>query len=68
MNCCKKRDNIWYFAIIVGLISILFIWNIVLTIIVAGDNNGDNEDNDYDCYCVEQMTNIIEQITRFISK
>lgn len=61
MNCCEKKCNIYYLAIIISLISILLIWNIILTIIVAGGNNGEN-DSSCECYCVEQMRNIIEQI------
>lgn len=41
------------------MIFILLIWNIALTVNVT---NGDGSNDDFECYCVEQMRNIIEQI------
>ncbi len=64
MNCCERKCNICYFAIIASLISLLLIWNLVLTIIVANNNNNNDTTDNCECYCVEQMTNIIEQIRR----
>lgn len=61
MNCCEKKCNIWQFAITIGLISALLLWNIILTVIVTNGNGNNSEDN-CECYCVEQMRNIIEQI------
>jgi len=64
MNCCERKWNICYFAIIASLISLLLIWNLVLTIIVANNNDNNDTTDNCECYCVEQMTNIIEQIRR----
>lgn len=61
MNCYEKKCNICYFVIIASLISLLLIWNFVLTIIVGNNNNNDTTDS-CECYCVEQMRNVIEQI------
>lgn len=61
MDCYERKCNICYFVITMSLIFMLLIWNIILTIVVVEDNNND-QNNSADCYCVEQMTNIIEQI------
>lgn len=52
-----------FFIITISLLLVLLIWNIALTIIISNDNNTNNE-NEFDCYCVEQMRNVVEQIAR----
>lgn len=62
LNCCERKCNIWCSTIIMGLISVLLLWNIVLTITVTDSSSNDNTNSD--CFCVEQMRNTLEQIVR----
>lgn len=61
MSCCERKCNVGYYIIIFSLISILLLWNIGLTIAITVINNNSDIDNS-ECYCVQQMRNIIEQI------
>lgn len=63
MSCCERKCNMCYFGIIISLILILLLWNIVLTISITIINENNNAQSS-ECYCVEQMTNVIEQIAR----
>lgn len=64
MNCCKTQCSIGYIAIVISLISLLLLWNFGLTIAIINCNNNDSNEDNYDCFCVEQMRNVVEQITR----
>lgn len=64
MNCCKTQCSIGYLTVIISLISLLLLWNLGLTIGIINCNNNDNNENSYDCFCVEQMRNVVEQIAR----
>lgn len=65
MNCCEKEYDIGTCIMAISL-SLLLLWNIGLTIAVSiiGNNDDNNPTSNTECFCVEQMTNIIEQISR----
>ncbi len=64
MNCCeRKKEKYIFYTLIISLILILLMWNVLLTILISNDNST-NSENEFDCYCVEQMQNIVEQIAR----
>ena len=63
LSCCERKCNVGYYIITISLISILLLWNIGLTIAITVINNNSDSDNS-ECYCVEQIRNVIEQIVR----
>lgn len=63
MSCCERKCNIVYDIIAMSLISILLLWNIGLTIAITVINNNSDLDNS-ECFCVQQMRNVIEQIAQ----